>query len=74
MKLIVLLFSFIGVYHGQSCKKEYVRKAIDDACYEKCISFLREDHQIIVFVHSRNSTNMLSKTFIEKAANAVSNY
>jgi replicative superfamily II helicase len=43
------------------------RKMMDDACYEKCMQFLKEDHQVLVFVHARNATGQVARSFIDKA-------
>lgn len=56
------------MHYGQSKNLDVQNQKIDDACYEKCMQFLREDHQVLIFVHSRNATVKLVKTFGEKSA------
>lgn len=66
---VPLAQSFVGVNTGHVTKKDQKKRCIDDVCYEKCLSFLRDEHQVIVFVHSRNATVSLSRDFLEKATN-----
>uniref|UniRef100_A0A0N4UZQ9 Activating signal cointegrator 1 complex subunit 3 n=1 Tax=Enterobius vermicularis TaxID=51028 RepID=A0A0N4UZQ9_ENTVE len=40
---------------------------MDDVCYEKALSFVRQGHQVLVFVHARNATERLALYFKEKA-------
>jgi replicative superfamily II helicase len=47
------------------------KEIMDEVCYQKCIKFLHDKHQVLIFVHSRNATGQLAKTFIDKAAIAV---
>lgn len=44
---------------------------MDEVCYQKCVKFLLDKHQVLIFVHSRNATGQLAKFFIEKAGIAV---
>ena len=41
---------------------------MDEACYDKCADFLRDGHQVLVFVHSRNATFQTAQFLIERAA------
>jgi replicative superfamily II helicase len=41
---------------------------MDEACYEKCAEFIREGHQVLIFVHSRGATFQLAKFLLERAA------
>lgn len=43
------------------------REKMDEVCYQQCIKFLRDRHQVLVFVHSRNATGQLARLFIEHA-------
>jgi len=47
------------------------KEMMDEVCYQKCVKFLHDKHQVLIFVHSRNATGQLARTFIDKAANAV---
>lgn len=62
---IKLNFSFVGVHLGKVAKDRDKDKLVDKVCYEKCIRFLRGNHQVLIFVHSRNATKQLANTFIE---------
>ncbi|KAL3084609.1 hypothetical protein niasHT_035608 [Heterodera trifolii] len=44
------------------------REKMDEVCFRQCIQFLRDKHQVLVFVHSRNATGVLARTFISKAS------
>lgn len=44
---------------------------MDDVCYEKALSFVRQGHQVLVFVHARNATERLALYFKEKAGREV---
>uniref|UniRef100_A0A914KRM4 Activating signal cointegrator 1 complex subunit 3 n=1 Tax=Meloidogyne incognita TaxID=6306 RepID=A0A914KRM4_MELIC len=46
------------------------KEMMDEVCYQKCVKFLHDKHQVLIFVHSRNATGQLARTFIDKAANA----
>lgn len=61
----------MGVHLGQSKSQEIQNQKMDEACYEKCMQFLREDHQVLIFVHSRNATVKVVKMFSEKSAQNV---
>lgn len=69
--LKTISFSFIGVHYGQTKNPEIQNQKMDEACYEKCMRFLREDHQVLIFVHSRTATIKLVKMFGEKSASNV---
>jgi replicative superfamily II helicase len=43
------------------------REKMDEVCYHQCIRFVKDQHQVLVFVHSRNATGLLARTFIDKA-------
>ena len=32
------------------------RQDMDEICYDKCVDFLKNGHQVMVFVHARNAT------------------
>uniref|UniRef100_A0A1I8BS09 Activating signal cointegrator 1 complex subunit 3 n=1 Tax=Meloidogyne hapla TaxID=6305 RepID=A0A1I8BS09_MELHA len=49
------------------------KEMMDEICFQKCVKFLHDKHQVLVFVHSRNATGQLAKTFIDKAAIAMNN-
>ncbi|CAK5114420.1 unnamed protein product [Meloidogyne enterolobii] len=46
------------------------KEMMDEVCYQKCVKFLYDKHQVLIFVHSRNATGQLARTFIDKAANS----
>ncbi|KAJ8934565.1 hypothetical protein NQ318_017264 [Aromia moschata] len=58
---VPLTTSFIG------CKKKNETETMDMVCYEKVVSFVREGHQAMVFVTSRNATASVAKKMIEIA-------
>ena len=37
------------------------REKMDEVCYQQCLKFLRDKHQVLVFVHSRNATGQLAR-------------
>ncbi|KAH7696485.1 Protein Y54E2A.4, partial [Aphelenchoides avenae] len=61
------IFSFIGIHPGVDRSQDAQKRNMDESCYEKCLQFLREDHQVLVFVHSRNATGAVAKAFVDKA-------
>ncbi|KAJ8984827.1 hypothetical protein NQ317_013026 [Molorchus minor] len=58
---VPLTTSFIG------CKKKNEIDTMDMVCYEKIVGFIREGHQAMVFVTSRNATAAVAKKIIEIA-------
>ncbi|XP_074028472.1 activating signal cointegrator 1 complex subunit obelus isoform X3 [Leptinotarsa decemlineata] len=58
---VPLTTSFIG------CKKKNENETMDMVCYEKVVGFIREGHQAMVFVTSRNATAAVAKKLIEIA-------
>ncbi|KAL1501849.1 hypothetical protein ABEB36_007098 [Hypothenemus hampei] len=58
---VPLTTSFIGV------KKRNETEALDLVCYEKVVNFIRDGHQAMVFVTSRNATATVAKHLIELA-------
>ncbi|KAF7284822.1 hypothetical protein GWI33_021579 [Rhynchophorus ferrugineus] len=58
---VPLTTSFIGV------KKKNEADTMDMVCYEKVIGFIRDGHQAMVFVTSRNATATVAKRLIEIA-------
>lgn len=58
---VPLTTSFIGV------KKKNEIETMDMVCYEKVVQFVREGHQAMVFVTSRNATATVAKRLIEIA-------
>ncbi|XP_056637201.1 activating signal cointegrator 1 complex subunit 3-like isoform X1 [Diorhabda sublineata] len=60
---VPLTTSFIG------CKKKNnnENEVMDMVCYEKVVSFVREGHQAMVFVTSRNATASVARKLIELA-------
>ncbi|XP_072381205.1 activating signal cointegrator 1 complex subunit 3-like isoform X2 [Diabrotica undecimpunctata] len=58
---VPLTTSFIG------CKKKNENDIMDNVCYEKVVQFVREGHQAMVFVTSRNATASVAKKLIEIA-------
>ncbi|CAD5212065.1 unnamed protein product [Bursaphelenchus xylophilus] len=61
---VPLTQTFVGVSDPNSGD---IKKAMDEACYDKCIDYLSENHQILVFVHSRNATAQVANFLIEQA-------
>jgi replicative superfamily II helicase len=41
---------------------------MDEACYDKCVDFVRDDHQVLIFVHSRGATVQLAQFLIQRAS------
>lgn len=64
-----LHFRFIGVSVNRYSSVKDTNELFSEACYEKCMQFLREDHQVLVFVHSRNGTSRSAQYFLNAAAN-----
>uniref|UniRef100_A0A914CEE6 Activating signal cointegrator 1 complex subunit 3 n=1 Tax=Acrobeloides nanus TaxID=290746 RepID=A0A914CEE6_9BILA len=64
---VPLAQSFLGIHTNVDKSRDGQRKMMDDACYEKCMQFLKEDHQVLVFVHARNATSQVARSFIDKA-------
>nr|CAH7750403.1 unnamed protein product [Callosobruchus chinensis] len=58
---VPLTTSFIG------CKKKNETETMDNVCYEKVVNFVKEGHQAMVFVTSRNATASVAKKLIEIA-------
>ncbi|XP_018561947.1 activating signal cointegrator 1 complex subunit 3 isoform X3 [Anoplophora glabripennis] len=58
---VPLTTSFIG------CKKKNENETMDMVCYEKVVGFIRDGHQAMVFVTSRNATATVAKKLIEIA-------
>ncbi|CCF56555.1 hypothetical protein KAFR_0B02580 [Kazachstania africana CBS 2517] len=54
---------FCGVKEKSPLKR---RSAMNDACYDKVVESLTENHQIIVFVHSRKDTIRTAKWLKDK--------
>ncbi|CAD5207281.1 unnamed protein product [Bursaphelenchus okinawaensis] len=61
---VPLTQTFVGVSDPNSGD---LKKAMDEACYDKCIEYLAEKHQVLVFVHSRNATAQVANFLIERA-------
>lgn len=68
---VPLAQSFLGVHTNIDRSRDGQRKLLDESCYEKCLQFLKEDHQVLVFVHARNATAQLARFLIEKAITQV---
>ena len=45
--------TFIGVKQVNPMRQ---RQDMDEICYDKCVDFLKNGHQVMVFVHARNAT------------------
>lgn len=58
---VPLTTTFVG------CKKKNENETMDMVCYEKVVGFIREGHQAMVFVTSRNATASVAKKLIEIA-------
>ena len=61
--------TFIGI--GDSADKSIITqsKMYDEACYRKCLEFLKEGFQVLVFVHTRNGTMKIAQNLMEMAGN-----
>uniref|UniRef100_A0A915JEM2 Helicase C-terminal domain-containing protein n=1 Tax=Romanomermis culicivorax TaxID=13658 RepID=A0A915JEM2_ROMCU len=58
--------SFIGVKaQDHATQMEHM----DDVCYEKALKFVRDGHQVMVFVHARNATGRTAASLKEMANN-----
>ncbi|KAI0175928.1 Sec63-domain-containing protein [Hypoxylon sp. FL1284] len=58
---------FIGVRGGKPGSKQS-RENLDTVAFEKVRDMLEQDHQVMVFVHSRRDTLLTAKMLYEKAA------
>ena len=47
-------------------------RLIDAACYAKMIDFVKDGHQVLIFVHSRNGTLELANAILNYAGQLVS--
>lgn len=54
---------FVGVKEKKAIKKV---AAMNEACYDRMYKSLKDGHQLIVFVHSRNETFTTAKYLLEK--------
>lgn len=54
---------FVGIKEKSAIKKV---AAMNEACYDRMYKSLKEGHQLIVFVHSRNETFTTAKYLLEK--------
>ena len=61
--------TFIGVGQGVDQSYQGQQKLFDDACYDKCLKYVQEGHQVLVFVHTRNGTHKIANYMLERAAN-----
>jgi replicative superfamily II helicase len=59
------MFSFIGVIKPSLGT---TKENMDLACYEKCLEFVRDDHQVLIFVHSRVATTQIATYLLQRAA------
>ena len=41
----------------------------NEICYEKVLKFVREGHQVMIFVHARNATVKTAMKMLEEASN-----
>ncbi|KAI6233172.1 hypothetical protein M3Y99_00943000 [Aphelenchoides fujianensis] len=62
---IPLTQTFVGVTTPNTGQ---IRQNMDEACYDKVMEFVREDHQVLVFVHSRGATFQTANFLAERAA------
>ncbi|KAI6180712.1 hypothetical protein M3Y98_00750700 [Aphelenchoides besseyi] len=62
---IPLTQTFVGVVEPNTGQ---VRQYMDEACYDKVMEFLRDEHQVLVFVHSRGATFQMANFMVERAA------
>ncbi|CAG9864266.1 unnamed protein product, partial [Phyllotreta striolata] len=58
---VPLTTTFVG------CKKKNETEIMDALCYKKVVNFIRDGHQAMVFVTSRNATAAVAKKLIEIA-------
>lgn len=61
---VPLLQEFIGVTESNPMRRQNVLNMI---CYEKVVRSLRENEQVLVFVHSRRETVGTARTLFELA-------
>ncbi|XP_055382886.1 activating signal cointegrator 1 complex subunit 3 [Condylostylus longicornis] len=61
---VPLSTTFIGV---KSLKPLQQLAEMDQICYDKCVDFLRQKHQVMVFVHARNATTRTATVLRELA-------
>lgn len=54
---------FIGIKERKAIKKV---NAMNEACYEKLLNCIEQDHQMIIFVHSRKETHKTANWLISK--------
>ncbi|KAI6206534.1 hypothetical protein M3Y94_00923100 [Aphelenchoides besseyi] len=62
---IPLTQTFVGVVEPNTGQ---VRQYMDEACYDKVMEFLRDEHQVLIFVHSRGATFQMANFMVERAA------
>lgn len=63
--LVPLTQTFVGVSEPNS---GLIKAYMDEACYDKCIDFVREEHQVLIFVHSRGATIQLAEFLLQRAS------
>ncbi|KAB0798855.1 hypothetical protein PPYR_06735 [Photinus pyralis] len=60
---VPLVQTFVGI---KPSKQGQYQNDLDEVCFEKVVEFLRDNHQVLVFVHARNQTvktaNFLKET------------
>jgi activating signal cointegrator complex subunit 3 len=62
---VPLTQTFVGVAEPNSGQ---IKAFMDEACYDKCVEFVREDHQVLIFVHSRGATTQLADFLLKRAS------
>jgi activating signal cointegrator complex subunit 3 len=61
------MFRFIGIKSLGSIREQLTQ--MDEICYEKVVHFVKDGHQVLVFVHARNATGKLALAMREMANN-----
>ncbi|KAE9553444.1 hypothetical protein FO519_003357 [Halicephalobus sp. NKZ332] len=59
--------TFIGVGDPLDKSISAQSKMYDEVCYRKCLDFVKEGHQVLVFVHTRNGTMKIAQALMEMA-------
>lgn len=63
--MYIALCRFLGVSEPNTGG---MRQWMDEACYDKVVEFMRDGHQVLVFVHSRNATFQTAQFLMDRAA------
>ncbi|KAF5297298.1 hypothetical protein FQA39_LY12137 [Lamprigera yunnana] len=64
-RTVPLVQTFIGI---KPKKPGQYHNDLDETCFEKVVQFLKDNHQVLVFVHARNQTVKTANFFKETAS------